>query len=128
MIVTPIPCKLLPLELAAPHTKAQWLEEPALLFAGDKTHVDPKIGIPLYGPRSFGTARHKSVVHAGFIGTANAVDNARKFLDLGSQGIDGDDEPASISGMYRRSGLPLQAVDARWPCRTDLTAGGEGDC
>ncbi len=103
--VTPIPCKLLPLELAVPHAQTQWLEEPALLFAGGKTHVDPRTGIPLYGPRSFGTPRHKPDVHAGFIGTANAVDNARTFLDLCSRGIDGDDNHAPFPGCTPETGF-----------------------
>jgi hypothetical protein len=31
-----------------------------ILFANGKTHPDPKVGIPLYGPRSLGTRRHKN--------------------------------------------------------------------
>jgi hypothetical protein len=91
--------------LAAPYTQAQWLDEPALLFANGKAHVDPKIGIPLYGPRSFGTPRHKSVVHVGFIGTANAVDNARKFFELCSQGVSGDENQAPFPGCTSDTGF-----------------------
>ena len=53
--MTPMPTRLLPLELSPPRTTAEWLEEPNLLFAGEKRHIDPKTGITLYGPRSFGT-------------------------------------------------------------------------
>src|SRR5437879_5632636 len=65
---TPLPIRLLPLDLASPRTSAEWLEEPSLLFAQNKRHIDPKTGIMLYGPRSLATARHKKEVHVGFIG------------------------------------------------------------
>ena len=98
MSVTSIPCKLLPLTLAAPHTHAEWFEEPALLFTGVKTHIDPKTGIPLYGPRSFGTPKHKSSIHVGFIGTVNAVAHAQTFLETCTEGIDGSENQAPFPG------------------------------
>lgn len=101
----PIPSKLALFGLAAPYTQSQWIDEPALLFANGKKHVDPKTGIPLYGPRSFGTSRHKPVIHIGFIGTSNSVDNARKFLDLCSQGIAGDDTQAPFPGCTSEIGF-----------------------
>jgi hypothetical protein len=110
MRTTPIPSKLLPFVLAAPHTQAQWLDEPALLFAHGKRHIDPKTGIPLYGPRSFGTSRHKPVVHVGFIGTANAVDNARTFFELCTQGVAGDEDQAPFPGCTSEIGFRCDLV------------------
>src|SRR3954467_14674428 len=68
--------KLAPLTLATPSASTDWFEEPGLLFANGMGHIDPKVGIPLYGPRSFGTPRHKREIHIGMIGTAEAVANA----------------------------------------------------
>lgn len=75
--------------LDAPGLGAQWQAEPDLLFAGDHRHVNPKIGIPLYGPRSLDTPRHKHEVHVGFIGPAQAVRNARDYLAECAKGLDG---------------------------------------
>lgn len=59
--------KVAPLELTTPRTSAIYIDEPELLFAEGNRHCDPRTGIPLYGPRSLGTSRHKSEVHVGFI-------------------------------------------------------------
>src|SRR5260370_24006708 len=61
-------------ELVTPRLSTDWLEEPGLLFANGNVHPDPKTGIPLYGPWSLATARHKREVHVGFIGTSESVD------------------------------------------------------
>ncbi len=71
------------------HFSASCLEEPLLRFGMDSTHTNPKVGIPLYGPKSFGTPRHPSEVHIGFIGTGESVDNAQKFIDEVSNGVEG---------------------------------------
>ena len=90
--------RLSPMELAVPRTSIDFLGEPDLLFSGDKQHCDPKTGIPLYGPRSLGTARHKREVHVGFVGTAEAVDHAQQFYEECSQGIAGDNDHAPFPG------------------------------
>ena len=53
---TPKSYKIAALQLARPRTSTTFLEEPGLVFAGGKFQCDPKTGIPLYGPRSVGTA------------------------------------------------------------------------
>ena len=65
--------RLAPLELDAP-ASGRVAGRAELLFAGGRRHVDPKTGIPLYGPRSLGTSRHKREVHVGFIGTGESAD------------------------------------------------------
>ena len=85
-----IPTKLLPLELASPRTVAEWLDEPDLMFANGSLSPDPKVGIPLYGPRSLGTSRHKNEIHIGFIGTSETVAKARALYEQCSRGIDGN--------------------------------------
>src|SRR4051812_19370813 len=71
--------KVAPIELTKPRLSAEWLDEPGLLFANGKTHPDPKTGIPLYGPWSLSTSRHKREIHVGFIGTSDSVDHAQQF-------------------------------------------------
>lgn len=97
--------RVAPLELDRPRLTAGWVEEPALLFAQDHEHVDPKTGIPLYGPRSLGTHRHKQEVHVGFIGTSESVDLARRYYDQASLGVDGDDDHAPFPGCRADRGF-----------------------
>lgn len=97
------------LQLNIPKTGTTWFDEPLLLFSGDQTHIDPQIGIPLYGPRSYGTSRHKAQVHVGFIGTAESVEKAREFMQECAIGIEGDDTHVPFPGFLAdrgfRSGL-----------------------
>lgn len=90
--------KLAALRLASPYTSTEWLEEPELLFAGAARHYDPKVGIPLYGPRSFGEPRHKQEIHVGFIGTSEAIEHARAFYENCAAGVAGDRENAPFPG------------------------------
>ncbi|NLS97567.1 MAG: hypothetical protein GXX96_35965 [Planctomycetaceae bacterium] len=96
--------RISPLCLTNPRRSADFVEEPHLLFAGGNRHCDPKTGIPLYGPRSLGTARHKAEVHIGFIGTGEAVDHARQFYEAYSEGVDGDDDHTPFPGCKRDRG------------------------
>jgi hypothetical protein len=97
--------KLAPLALAKPSVSTDWYEEPKLLFAGGMTHCDPKVGIPLYGPRSYDTQRHKREVHIGFIGTAEAVENARAFYEQAAEGIAGDEDNPPFPGCKADRGF-----------------------
>lgn len=97
--------KVATLELDRPRLAAGWVEEPALIFADDHEHVDPKTGIPLYGPRSLGTRRHKREVHVGFIGTSGSVDLARRYYEQASYGVDGDDDHAPFPGCRADQGF-----------------------
>ncbi len=60
--------------------------------------MDPKVGIPLYGPRSFGGPRHKQEVHVGFVGTSEAVEHARTFYEMCSAGVAGSGDDAPFPG------------------------------
>lgn len=90
--------KVAALKLVPPDVTATWLEEPAIEFARGRTHVDPKTGVALYGPRSFGTPRHKNEVHVGFIGTGEGVERAKSFYDECRTGIPGDLDHAPFPG------------------------------
>lgn len=97
--------KLAPIRLDTPRVSTEWAKEPVLLFADGMTHADPKVGIPLYGPRSLNTVRHKSEVHIGFIGTAESVANALQFYAECADGIDGDDDHAPFPGCQKDVGF-----------------------
>jgi hypothetical protein len=97
--------QLAPFRVPRPHTSSGWLEEPDLSFAGGATNPDPKIGIPLYGPRSFGTPRHKDEVHVGFIGTSESVDNGRQFYQACSEGLPGYEDHPPFPGCMKDRGF-----------------------
>ena len=64
--------KLSGTSMAAPMLSGAAALDGFLRFADQHEHVDPKTGIPLYGPRSLGTFRHKREVHVGIIGTSES--------------------------------------------------------
>ena len=57
------------------------LKEPDLLFAGNQRCQDPRTGIGAYGPFYRGASVGKFRLRLGFVGTAEAVNKAREFLD-----------------------------------------------
>jgi len=96
--------KLAALKVVPPYTSTEWLDEPNLLFAGSASHYDPKVGIPLYGPRSFGEPRHKHEIHIGFIGTSEAVEHARSFYESCAAGVAGSGEDPPFPGCKEDRG------------------------
>lgn len=97
--------KLAPFPLTQLMTSTEWFEEPLLVFGGNAVQVDPKVGIPLYGPRSIGTLRHKREVHVGLIGSGDAVDRAHRFLDECADGVDGGIDHFPFPGCRRDRGF-----------------------
>jgi len=91
--------------LAAPTFKTTCFEEPELLFSSDYGHVNPKIGIPLHGPRSVGSPRHKKEVHVGFIGTGDSVEVAQQYLRAISEGVDGEGYHYAFPGCTEETGF-----------------------
>lgn len=75
-----------------------WLNEPELAFAGGLTHIDPKVGIPASGPWSRDEPNHPAVVTAGFVGTAECIATARKWLARAAEGVDGDENHHPFCG------------------------------
>jgi len=100
-----IPIKLLPLDLASPKTVAEWLDEPDLMFGRGNLSPDPKVGIPLYGPRSLGTSRHKGEIHIGFIGTSETVAKAKTLYEQCRRGIDGNANYEPFPGCNQNEGF-----------------------
>lgn len=86
------------LRVIPPPVSTEWFEEPSLTFAGGNEHVDPKVGIPLYGPASLGSSRHKNEVHLGFIGTGEGIEKATRFYEACAEGVDGDEHHEPFPG------------------------------
>jgi hypothetical protein len=84
--------------ITPPALAASWLDEPLLRFAGDGRHVDPKVGVALDGPRSYGTSRHRPCMHLAMIGTAASVARGRGFLIAAAEGVGGDDTHSPFPG------------------------------
>lgn len=101
--VAPVP----PVVLQRPTASAMWFPEPDLVFASGQRSHDPKIGIPLYGPRSLHTGRHKNEIHIGFIGTRPSVTAARDYLFRAAEGVDGDDQHAPFPGCNSTTGYRM---------------------
>jgi hypothetical protein len=78
---------------------SSYMREPLLLFAEDGLHVDPKSGIARYGPRSLTSAgQHPARLRVGFIGTAERIDTARKWLETQAEGVNGDAKNPEFPG------------------------------
>ncbi len=90
--------------ISPPLLAAEWFEEPSLLFANGREHCDPKVGINLYGPRSYGSARHRNEVHFGFLGTGETVNATAKFYATCAEGIDGDADHEPFPGCNANLG------------------------
>lgn len=93
----------LPLRPFTPSVR--WLPEPVLSFAGGATAIDPRVGIPLAGPKSYGTPRHPNPINVGFIGTGPGVDMARRYLEQLADGIDGTDDHHPFPGIRSDRGF-----------------------
>ena len=83
-----------------------YLPEPLLLFAEDGLHVDPKAGIARYGPRSRTSAGpHPARLRVGFIGGAEQVDIARRWLTEQAKGVNGDEKNPEFPGWMPDRGF-----------------------
>jgi hypothetical protein len=99
-----------------PSIRSQYLEEPCLLFAHGKEHIDPKQGILQFGPRSFfPEKKHPATVRVGIIGTADTIENARKWIEKSAGGIKGDDEYIDFPGYRKDRGFLSELIfDNDW--------------
>src|SRR5436190_5656735 len=91
--------------VTAPRLQAEWFDEPVLQFADAHTHSDPKVGINLFGPRSFNTIRHRAEVHFGFIGSGESIETSARFYEKCSQGVNGDMEHEPFPGCDKDTGF-----------------------
>ena len=58
------------------------ISEPSLIFGDGKTHIDPKLGLTLYGPLQTSDGKPSSPlsINVGIIGTGKTVGLAKQFL------------------------------------------------
>lgn len=62
---------------APPAFTSLFIEEPKLLFGGNNTAVDPKVGLEQFGPVTVA----KSQIRVGIVGTGEGIDAFRGYLD-----------------------------------------------
>ena len=93
------------LVLKQPFVLSDHFDEPELAFGGSGRHLNPKVGIPLYGPHSYGTVRHKVEVHVGFVGTSESVSRAMEFYRDCADGVDGDGAHEPFPGFMTDRGF-----------------------
>ena len=75
---------------ARPKVRTQWLEEPALAFAGGREALDQKDGLASFGPASLGESRHPAEIRLGFIGSGRSIETAQAWFRRAAEGIPGD--------------------------------------
>ena len=69
------------------------------------SHVDPKVGLNLYGPRSFGTSRHRSEIHFAFIGTGESIETVARFYTSCAAGVSAEDYHEPFPGCDQHTGF-----------------------
>jgi hypothetical protein len=85
---------------------AEYFAEPLLEFAGGRHHVDPKLGISRFGPKSFEPARrHPAKIRVGFVGTAETIGKAHSWMQSVSDGVPGDLERPEFPGFRADRGF-----------------------
>ena len=70
------------------------IPEPSLIFGDGKTHIDPKLGLTLYGPLQTIEGRPSSPlsINVGVIGTGETVGLAKQFLNRLTSKIEGENK------------------------------------
>jgi len=92
--------------LVIPSLRCQYFEEPPLRFANGGEYIDPKIGISRFGPKSYKpTKRHPFIVRIGFIGSAESIENAKKWIENCCEGIEGNQEHPEFPGYQSDRGF-----------------------
>lgn len=89
-----------------PAIVCRYLSEPPLCFAGGREHVDPKLGISRFGPKSYSPLRqHPATVRVGFIGSAETIESARRWIEESSAGVAGDEKHPDFPGYREDRGF-----------------------
>jgi hypothetical protein len=82
-----------------PSTQVDWSEEPNVVFAGGFETPDPKVGITLKGPYSYGGDTHPARIVVGFLGAADEVEHLKEWFERCRNGIDGDESHHPFPGL-----------------------------
>jgi hypothetical protein len=93
-------------KLELPATSCRYMEEPSLLFGGEREHVCPKQGTTRFGPRSVDMAnRHPEVVHMGFIGSGESIESSIRWLENSARGVAGNEAEPDFPGFMSDRGF-----------------------
>ncbi len=100
----------------SPIVRSHYLGEPKLEFADGRNHIDPKLGISRFGPKSFSPRkRHPSYVKVGFIGSAETISSTKDWIQNSAQGVAGDDKHPEFPGFMEDRGFFSQLeFDDSW--------------
>ena len=103
-------------ESAGPYIRSRYLGEPRLVFADGREHVDPRLGISRFGPKSWHPERrHPSSLRVGFIGPADAIEQAQQWIEKSAAGVHGDEDHPEFPGcMEDRGFMTKLAFDLAW--------------
>lgn len=68
---------------SAKHFQSWFIPEPLLVFGNGNTHIDPKIGLTLYGPLRTSNSNYPSPtsIRVGIVGTGETIGLTNRFLD-----------------------------------------------
>jgi len=89
-----------------PTIRSQYLGEPPLQFADAREHVDPKLGISRFGPKSYSPRRlHPAQIRVGFIGSAETIANTREWVRSCAEGVPGDEKHPEFPGSKADRGF-----------------------
>ena len=87
------------IEKNRPSLYCDYLEEPRLKFAGGRLHVDPKMGISVFGPRTLDNqSRHPEKVKVAFVGSGESIASAMKWIGSCSVGVSGEGDHIDFPG------------------------------
>ncbi len=114
MKITPGPTPRL--RLKTPRIECSFHDEPALQFAAQGVHVDPKSGLARFGPFSVNDPRfHRSTVRIGVIGTGEMVELVNQWFEQCSRAIPAEDGSPDFPGFSHQTGFACRVlVDDGW--------------
>jgi hypothetical protein len=96
-------------QLPTPHIGCSYLDEPSLLFCGEREHVSARAGMALFGPRSLDMPdRHPAVTRVGMIGSGESLESAYNWITDCQKGVDGDEQHDTFPGYTEHQGFYLK--------------------
>lgn len=100
----------------SPIILCNYIEEPHLQFGDSNEHIDPKIGISRYGPKSFSPKRkHPDTIRIGFIGNGETINTSMKWIEENSKGVLCDEDHVEFPGFMSDRGFFSQLLfDSDW--------------
>lgn len=99
-----------------PAIRSRYLGEPPLVFADGRQDVDPKLGLSRFGPKSWRPERrHPSSLRVGFLGSAETIEQAHRWIEKSAEGVHGDADHPEFPGCMADRGFMTKLVfDSAW--------------